>query len=547
MRRVIKSALSVAIFAVGGPLSAQERGEDVVVRAFDGPDVSTVEIPLGSTPFRIERAAPRTLDISTPGSFTNYDLRQITLSGLARRVLTARQVRDTAGARLRLSLDCDCSDSALISNGVLQIEFREQASSDTPRTLAQPRRAAPGGTINAPRFSPQPLKRLIPAADAARTRTVEIDDADAEASRVAAGGPGVDEGAVDKAAEVRLARQKLLEQLSRAADQGLLELADGQTELDAPVASASTPPLPEEKIIGDDPVALAEIEEEAVKPGDEEASRATASDPVKPEPVKRNVELPLRARTAIDRSFRRDRRDTVAVIEACPEDWRFDLTPRFGSHADASFNDAVTKHVGVLLDEFDEPRAEPVNRLIRLYILNGFGAEARQLIAMFREVVESADILTDLAYVIEGAPPLPDGPLATSARCSGKTAMWFDAAALQADTPGVSSDRLLEAIAGSPKELRLLLGPRIMSHRLQLGDVETAKRVDDLLSRIPGDVGPSFDIARAKLLAFDGRDAASEALLVRLARSAEEESRAALLLLLDGRLARGKSHRHARR
>lgn len=77
-----------------------------------------------------------------------------------------------------------------------------------------------------------------------------------------------------------------------------------------------------------------------------------------------------------------------------------------------------------------------------------------------------------------------------------------------------------------------------MENYLDDYDVESARRIDLLMRRIPGDHGAAFDLARARLLSASRDDAAAEELYGRLAKHDLPKSQDALLRLFEARVAR---------
>ncbi|MEX2521100.1 MAG: hypothetical protein WD969_17430 [Paracoccaceae bacterium] len=496
------------------------------IRASDIAYASQLRIDLGEAGFEIERTGPRQVDLVADGAGTEFDLTEIFPGALARRVVSARPMPGEAATRLRFLLNCDCDYAARISGGVLAIEFRDPStpagSKDDPLELEDDQtartRIAGNAGATAPRFSPAPRGRsATPALDPVAAALVAAPDDLSE----------------PPAEEIVIARQRLLEQLSRAADQGLLEFS-------SPEAAAAAPPAPDEPMRKRQRDPEPDLAAKIPAPAPEPAPPALAEPPS----TVAAMELLVRARTAIDRDFPADRSDTIVDRAPCIADARLDAP----SWPDAArFSSEHARLSASLLDDFDNPEPGAATDLARLYIVAGFGVEARAVIDLYGAVIDDPDLLRDLAAIAGGRTPAPNGPIATAGPCSGQAAIWFLASGLQppaqpdaaeAATAAVT-DAMIKALAESPVPLRLLLGPPLMTNLANRGEIETARRIDLLLRRVPGDHGPGVDLARARLMILSDETEAAEALFLRLGRRDLPEAREALLLLLDSRIRRG--------
>ncbi|WP_340108169.1 hypothetical protein [Pikeienuella sp. HZG-20] len=520
-RRALSAAAALcALAASAPPLSA----EAVRVRATDIAHASQVEIPVAGLGFGVERTGPRQIDIVISGGGGAFDLSEIFPGAGARRIVSARLVPDDAATRLRFVLNCDCDYAAHVAGGALTVEFRDPApgpvlaASEQPAAAPLPQRAPEEGTERAPHSAPAPTPRH---AGAPRSGGAETADA------------------APPEHDVVIARQRLLEQLSRAADQGLLSYR-------SPEAAAAAPPPTDPERRG-----RRAPETPEPPPAPAPAPAATAELMAKTPPPEKDyaeapkpLELPVRARTAVDRAFRADRAETFVDEVDCIADARLDTSD--WPDADA-FSAELARLSGALLDEFDMPLPDIATGLVKLYIAAGFSAEALGVIDLYPDAVEDSALLRDLAHIVGGTPPAPDGPLAVTGACSGPTAVWRRAAGLPAAVQPYAADdaqawldaKMVTAFATLPVSLRVLIGPMIMASFLDDGEVENARKIDLILRRIPGDHGPAFDLARARLLTASHEDEEADALYTRLGRRDLAESREALLRLLESRIRRG--------
>ncbi len=478
-----------------------------VVRADESPEDSIITIDVGAAPFMLERKGPRQIDLVTPVISRGFDVSALTSTGGARRVATARTVNDDDMNRLRLTLNCDCAYGFSISEGTLSITFRaaELEAEQKPGKTAQK------GSRFAPSWAPKPFPR--PAQQAAN---------DATHSKVAHSGKD----------SVSLAREHLLEQLSRAAEQGLLEFSDKSENTDKPAEKIS------ETTTENTSQAAAQAPSQNTD-ADDVASQPAAEEPNRPLRPKAPLETSLRARTAFDKYFRADRADTFVAVAPCIPADDLSLTgwPDYGD-----FVGQVAALRAALLDEFDQPQENIVRSLARVYILNGFGAEAVRLLNTFGTALDDGPLLTEMASIVEGYPLDPEGPIAASAPCHGSALLWRRIAGLpraKATPSEAVWHEFTEAFSKLPRRLRELVAAPLLTSLVNAGEIAQADKLNLILSRAPVQPSASLDLARAKLLAAGGEAAAAEGLYERLAGRDSPESAESLLRLFDSRVARG--------
>lgn len=268
----------------------------------------------------------------------------------------------------------------------------------------------------------------------------------------------------------------LLEELARAASQGLLE--------------ANLPAL--DRALGRDVPAPAPEPAEAP-----------------PEPAPQD-HVRMEAESSIDRDTRAYRSGRTATSDgvACLPDALFDLAAWGGDSTPA---EGISDRRKALVGEFDRPDSGAVMELARYYLYLGFGAEARAVIRAFLPESPDAQVLSDLAVVLDGTDDgLPGGlpgRLAGQASCGGRVALWSTLAEggpHRGDTPNTSA--LIAAFDELPLHLRRQLGPSLIARFLAAGDEETALVLRNAIARAPGDHGAALDLAEMRLAHAQGAD-----------------------------------------
>lgn len=528
----------------------------LVLLAEDTPGVTRIKINVDEIPFSLERPGPSVIDFVTPYRFRSVNASQLISSGLARRVANARLVPDDEVTRLRMVLNCDCSFDFSVSSGVLSVRIKDPVAAEVllPQDETDAANVANLNSTEAKLPNPQPAPATAPAP---RVRPAMSPDAiDDVASKGAQGGdessetekrtgPSESGEGLDPTDEVVLARDHLMRQLSRAAEQGLIQFVSEEAAALAPEAENVTP---RQTAVTEKPETEPEQpKSELARPAVGEAESPVAvEDPLVAAAPPNPVEIPLRARTAVDRDFRADRGETRADVAYCIDKKRLDV-PTWAQPG--GFLETTSSLRSDLLDEHDKPRPEIATKLVRHLVVNGFGAEANQMLTLYGDAVEDREILTDVARLVDLKAPRPDGLIAQTAPCHPEAALWRKIAGLPDGEPTVQfaddedkkaaiDGQMLEVFARLPAITRRILGARLMDNLIAKGEFELAKQLDLILLRSQADYSEALALSRARLLGETGRLEEAEELYSQLSRSNRPEAHTALMLLLESRINR---------
>lgn len=511
-RKLAIAIVAAAALMIDLRTKAQTPAETLVVSAVDTPEGSRLSIPVGADGFEVSVAGDRMLDISILSGSRSVDLRQLNLGRAAGRIVSAREVISDAGTQFRLILNCDCAARSRLANGVLTIDIAPSFPSKTARmpTLIEP---APGGTNFAPRWSPEPLPR------GGASEGDLSDDSGIGSNSAAAIGEN----------DVALARESLLRQLTRAADQGLLTFQSEDVRSDRPL----TPP--------DVGTRLKKTAGPATQDADSgKPAQATAEDQnlVPPSPEFAPSALPareadIRTRTALDAAFAQDRSDILAPPEPCPSP-KLVALPKVVGHG--RFFETTAHLRKEIVDDYGHVRRDGVEALARHYISHGFGAESLIVLSTLdiaeADAPSSLQALLDMARIVDGYSPAPTGPFARWAVCGGPFRLWAEAGGLMRGEWALQQpyrDDLVSALDDASPSLRKLLGAAILRSRLNQGDIATAHRLEDILQRTAGINAPGFALQRARLeIALGG---SAESALIQLIERDTPDSAFALLAL----------------
>ncbi|MEM9043658.1 MAG: hypothetical protein AAGC81_03105 [Pseudomonadota bacterium] len=535
------------------------------MRAIEQSTLSRLSLSLNGAEFEFAKVAPRQYELLVEQQGLRFDTRQVFPDRLVSRVISARQVRDPAGSRLRFILNCDCDATTQLSKGALLIEFfdpnaeeegpktasnepvsqsadlraqlnagaLEVATSSEPTNDVESVSTPADDLVTAPTRSPLPVAKPK-SQTASEPAIVERNEPEPtpevvliEPSQEGASDVSPESTDPDQDDELRLARDKLLEQLTRAAEQGLLEFAIPEGEPNDLIDLEAAPLEGPESFVGVGP----SQQNPMVEIGSDETERSSTPRPP--------LELPIRAKTAIDRDFVAGRKDTVSPVETCNTgqmlsgiDW---LDPKDPARALSALR-------GEILGEFDQPRPDIIERLVVLYISLGFGIEAQKLLELYGDSIEHRRIYEDLAAIVDGEPIVWGEGIARNGPCSGTVALWLAAAGLRDLDEFKTEDTdpaLIDAFAILPLKMRKLLGPRILTNAVDEENTALARRIDQLLQRSGGELGTAQNLALARLISVEGRPEAAEAIYTRIAASRGELATEALLRLVESKLKRG--------
>ncbi|MEM7668463.1 MAG: hypothetical protein AAF317_04830 [Pseudomonadota bacterium] len=524
MRRLFMSTLAITALVGTGVDAAP-----IVLRALDQSNLSRISLSLGERDYGFGQVDLRKYELIIEEQGVTFDTRQIYPDRLASRVISARTIYEDGESRLQFKLNCDCRARTRNVNGSLVVEFEDgdterpsQTSTADDASDERPAGASSAETATAPSTAPEPVARPSRAAEPESSTAVNVP------SPIGSGAadPSAAEAGIipaeDSADEILVARSKLLEQLTRAAEQGLLDIRTPEetgTEAGDPAAQLANLAAP----------SAGPVIEPQAEPAPDLVAVATPP-----------LELPVRSRTAVDRDFVQDRSDTLTEGDGCILN---------ASLAKLTWPDAgdpaseIARLRSSLVGEFDAPNLDQVEELAKLYILIGFGAEARHLLTLYGDGIPTKHLLMDFSHIVDNEPLAPDSVIARASPCDGPSALWRAAADLPIETdpkrPGLE-DELVDALAVLPQQLRKTVGTAVLSHFIDKNTLPMARKVQQILQRTPGSGGDNEDLALARLIALNGNDSAADAIYMRIAASRSARADDALLRLVDSLLERGE-------
>lgn len=256
------------------------------------------------------------------------------------------------------------------------------------------------------------------------------------------------------AARIAEAQTALLEQLTRAAEQGLIDFVE-----------VAPDPRPEP-----DPVPEPEPQSEIVD-GD-------VPDPASDPALMRQII----ATTVYDRDGSAPLADIVNTFARiyCVEDDELDVANWGGT---GRFGDELAVLHSAMVEERDRPLPDAAIDLVRFHIRYGLGREAYTTLVSY-ELLDGAPLLAELALVADDAPIPVDGILDRGQGCGGAHEMWrLIGVPDRVEDPIIEVESVLQAFAALPIDLRMHLAPRLGAAFMARGQADIAARALALAAR----------------------------------------------------------------
>ncbi|MEP2717478.1 hypothetical protein, partial [Pseudophaeobacter sp.] len=302
------------------------------------------------------------------------------------------------------------------------------------------------------------------------TRDQVLPEDMAEATEVEQGLPDVnlllDMEESARAATVNASEYRLLQQIGRAANQGLLDVV--VTEGEAPVGNRALDPLGR----SDRPLdALANI------------SVTSAVD------RETGLMAPVIGESSVGDHCLPERR--IAIYN-------------WGN--DSSFADQLGPLRGALVREFDDINPASVRALAKLYLYFGFGAEARAMLTMLpsgRIDPDQQATLLAMANLLDGEELGINHPFSGQQGCNSDAALW----SVLADNnirKTANTDAIQLGFAKLPVHLRVNFGPQLSSLFAEAGDLHIAEAILRSVDRTGMEYVPELNLAEAAIAELEG-------------------------------------------
>lgn len=213
--------------------------------------------------------------------------------------------------------------------------------------------------------------------------------------------------------------------------------------------------------------------------------------------------------------------------QTCPDDDRFAVAD-WGDGRPASLQ--LVSAAADLTGEFDLPDAMAVEKAVKLHLYLGFGAEASALLSAFPTDGPDVPFWRSMARIVDGWPD-PKGAFAGLSACDGSVALW--AALADPSLPQlIHRQAVTRSFSALPAQLRRHLGPILAEALLRKGDLETANAIGEAVDRLPGPQDDAAAILSARLAKENGDLPKAEQVLQPVLADPGPDQRAALIALV---------------
>lgn len=280
-------------------------------------------------------------------------------------------------------------------------------------------------------------------------------------------------------ARIEEAQSHLLAQLTRAADQGLIDFA----------------PAPVEVVVEPE-VIVQEVEE------------------IVPDPA---LMQQLSARSAYAQSTEAALTEIVNqfAMPQCLDDALFSMAGWGGA---LGFSEQLASLRSQQIGEFDVSNQDITESIVRLYLRYGLGVEALLLLAESSGEIGQAALYRDMAYVLEEEPEGVTGPILKGVGCGGDHEMWYLSTGL-GSAEVLEPITVTEAFSNYPIEVRTIIGPQLAQGLIARGQIDAGHVVLEIVRRADGEISNAQKMAEARVMEQQSDHAGAEEVFRELATS----------------------------
>ncbi len=385
------------------------------------------------------------------------------------------ELQDLGKGRLFLKVECACYADVFaldggqvvldILDGVAPVSAQQFNRLLPPVEPELPRDPDAAGRKSDPRTARHGLPLLVaapakqwltalaqPGAPRAqeKPRMSETEPVDASRPSETEAPPAMD--AEDRIADAKI---RILQQIGRAASQGLL---------DPDISRIS----------------------KAIEMADPVPAEGVQSEPEPAQPAQVRELMPedhVRVKNAIDPDFPRAIAEGPVTSQglSCPDDALFDIGA-WGT--DPAQGLRIGYYRTRLLEEFDKARPDTVAALAKYYLYLTFGSEARKVLDQFAPEYDGTDRIRTMADIVDNLWSETGKAWAPYQECDGNTAMWAILAQKSlSDEYELNESGVYSAFSALPIHLRHRFAPALVSRLLSAGKSDLATQLRDAVER----------------------------------------------------------------
>ena len=199
---------------------------------------------------------------------------------------------------------------------------------------------------------------------------------------------------------------------------------------------------------------------------------------------------------------------------------------------EGSFDAQIGALRNKLLGEFDKIYKDAVLNLAKTYLHFGFGAEAVSTLHLLPEgkiKPEKRETLIAIAHILDGVPMPVNNVFTGQQSCESDVAFWA-ALASGSIKSNANTDAIQQSFAKLPPHLRVHLGPRMSTLFAEAGNPHVAKVTLRSVDRTGAETVPDLNLAEAAIADLEGKP---EEVAVFLTEEVAERTRNAPTALID--------------
>ena len=231
--------------------------------------------------------------------------------------------------------------------------------------------------------------------------------------------------------------------------------------------------------------------------------------------------------------------DLMTSGALCPSPGRV-MVAQWGT--DEPFHEQLALSRQALFSEIDRLNEQAAVDLTRLYIFFGFGAEAKQTLALSEDLAAAHPELMDLADVMENGFARNPRFIHRFSDCDSDLALWAAMAAQELPADQVLNEAAaLRALAALPDHLQRFIAPALSKRLAEHGSLEAASIALRNIEWNNEQETHGQNMARATIEAESGNSDQAEALLEDVIEDNAEETPEAMMAFVESRLAEGET------
>lgn len=202
---------------------------------------------------------------------------------------------------------------------------------------------------------------------------------------------------------------------------------------------------------------------------------------------------------------------------------------------DQSFGTQVSMLRSNLVEEFDTVNPEVALNLAQTYLYFGFGAEAKRILAMRQTTGPHDDILVALADIVDHEKPGSQNPFVQQQGCEGDVALWSLLSENHvSETANLTA--MQKAFARLPAHLRVYLGPTVSRIFSEADESESAEVILRAVNRAGPETDSAYQLAEAAATRLRGTAQDATDQLLEVVNHGSEHSPQAVIDLIDVQL-----------